>query len=226
MRQTVLVLALAACVFGQFPYQVSLQWVMFGIASHTCGGSIVSASVVVTAGHCLDPKAFGYYEVVAGINSLTNDSAFEQRMQVAQQIRHPSYQEDFNVAINDVAIFQLKTSLSLGGNLDRRRRCLAGAAPAPESAFFHILQWVDVTFISNTECAQLMPDSPVNDNNVCAGSVDGSISACTGASGYPLVQDGTLIGIVSWGIWNCATVGTPSVFTWVAAFTDFINQYI
>ncbi|XP_049829584.1 prostatic glandular kallikrein-6-like [Schistocerca gregaria] len=183
-------------------------------------------------------------KIVAGINSLTNDPAIEQTVQVAQQIRHPSYQEDFNVAINDVTIFQLKTSLSLGGNVQAIPLPTSRSVPSAGSSATlsgwgststrigmfpdmpDILQWVDVTAISNTECAQLVPDSPVNDNNVCTGPVDGSISACTGDSGGPLTQDGTLIGIASWGIWPCGTVGAPSVFTRVAAYTHFINQYI
>ncbi|XP_049945737.1 trypsin-1-like [Schistocerca serialis cubense] len=275
MRQTVLVLALAACVLaaelpvrriphsgpqrrfgrvhgrivggsdatlGQFPYQVSLQWVMLGIASHTCGGSIVSANAVVTAGHCLDPAVGGYYEAVAGINSLTSDSAIEQRVQVAQEIRHPSYQEIDNVAINDVAVFQLQSSLTLGGNVQAIPLPTAGSVPSAGSSATlsgwgststgilphmpDILQWVDVSVISNTECALLLGDSPLNDDNVCTGPVDGSISACKGDSGGPLAQDGALIGIVSWGMWPCGAEDAPSVFTRVAAFTDFINQYI
>ncbi|XP_049766550.1 kallikrein-7-like [Schistocerca cancellata] len=214
MRQTVLVLALAASVFAaelpvrRIPHSGPQR--RFGrVHGRIVGGS--DATLV---------------EAVAGINSLTSDSAIEQRVQVAQQIRHPSYQEIDNVAINDVAVFQLQSSLTLGAGSSAT---LSGWGSTSTGLLPHmpdILQWVNVSVISNTECALLLGDSPLNDDSVCTGPVDGSISACEGDSGGPLAQDGTLIGIVSWGIWPCGAEDAPSVFTRVAAFTDFINQYL
>ncbi|XP_049856236.1 trypsin-1-like [Schistocerca gregaria] len=275
MRQTVLVLALAACVLaaelpirrlphsgphrrfglkhgrivggadatlGQFPYQVSLQWVMLGIASHTCGASVVSANALVTAGHCADPLFVGHYEAVAGINSLSGDSSIEQRSQVSEQIVHPDYEMVGTVAINDIAVFLLQSSLSLSGNVQAISLPTAGSVPTAGSSAIlsgwgststgilphvpDILQWVEVSIVSNTECAELLGDSELNDDNVCTGPVTGGISACSGDSGGPLAQDGTLIGVVSWGIIPCGSVGAPSVFTRVSAFTDFVSQYV
>ncbi|XP_049856260.1 trypsin alpha-like [Schistocerca gregaria] len=223
---------------GQFPYQVSLQWVQLGLASHTCGGSIVSASAVVTAGHCADPAFIGHYEAVAGINSLNSNG---QRVEVSQQVVHPDYAEVDNVAINDIAVFLLQSSFSLSGNVQAISLPTAGSVPSAGSTatlsgwgsvstgiipnYPDILQWVDVSIISNSECALLLGNSPLNDENICTGPVNDGISACSGDSGGPLAQDGALIGVVSWGIVPCGSAGAPSVFTRVSAFLDFVNQY-
>nr|DAA64586.1 TPA_exp: chymotrypsin 11 [Locusta migratoria] len=276
LRQTFLVLALAACAMasvlpirrvphtgplrkfglkhgrivggsdatlGQFPYQVSLQWVQLGLGSHMCGGSVISATAVVTAGHCADPPyLIGHYEVAAGINSLSSDGATEQRTRVSEQVVHPDYQDVDNVAINDIAVFVLSSSLTLGDNVQAITLPTAGAVPTANSTatlsgwgsrgddsfpeYPDTLQWVELTILSNTECAELLGDSPLNDNNICTGPVNEGISACSGDSGGPLAQDGALIGVVSWGIIPCGSPGAPSIFTRVSAFTDFVNQYI
>lgn len=71
---------------------------------------------------------------------------------------------------------------------------------------------------------------PLTDTNVCTGPLTGGVSACSGDSGGPLVtKDGdstTQVGIVSWGMMPCGSVGAPSVYTRVSAFIDFINANV
>lgn len=64
---------------------------------------------------------------------------------------------------------------------------------------------------------------PLSPNNICTGPLSGGLSACSGDSGGPLEQDGTVIGIVSWGMTPCGSRGAPSVFTKVSAYIDWIN---
>lgn len=64
------------------------------------------------------------------------------------------------------------------------------------------------------------------DSNICTGPLSGGHSACNGDSGGPLAQDGTLVGIVSWGYVPCASVGAPAVFTEVSHFVDWLDQNI
>jgi elastase-1 len=55
---------------GEFPWQVSLQLVSGWTARHICGGAVLAAYWVVTAGHCtagLSPSALS---VVAGDHDL------------------------------------------------------------------------------------------------------------------------------------------------------------
>lgn len=38
---------------GEFPWQVSIGVREFGTIDHVCGGSILSANTILTAGHCV-----------------------------------------------------------------------------------------------------------------------------------------------------------------------------
>ncbi|XP_049962284.1 trypsin-1-like [Schistocerca serialis cubense] len=228
---------------GQFPYQVSLQWVVLGISSHTCGGSIISTKAVLTAGHCTQSGLLGYYVAVAGEHDLSADEGTEQTIEVADQILHPDYKPWGNVAINDVAVFTLQSELTLDTYVQKIALPVADSVPTAGSIAAlsgwgstksgilphdpDILQYVDVSVIGMTECYELLDNySALNDNNVCTGPVTGGIAACTGDSGGPLAQDGTVIGIVSWGLMPCGSEGAPTVFTRVSAYEDFINQYL
>jgi trypsin len=44
-----------------------------------------------------------------------------------------------------------------------------------------------------------------------------------GDSGGPVMYDGALVGLVSWGL-GCAWVDYPSVFTEVSAYRDWIRE--
>lgn len=52
------------------------------------------------------------------------------------------------------------------------------------------------------------------------------VATCTGDSGSPLVQEGVVVGVVSWGIVPCGYPGAPSVYTRVSSFVDFILQFV
>ena len=62
-------------------------------------------------------------------------------------------------------------------------------------------------------------------NNICAGIPKGDKDSCQGDSGGPLVHDGTLYGIVSWGV-GCAIQCLPGVYTNVANFSLWIEETI
>lgn len=102
-----------------------------------------------------------------------------------------------------------------------------------------VLQTVDLLISNFTNCSKVFEEFTELDENVhfCAydsmkDSVRESernfpiiyklhILKCQGDSGSPVVADGKLIGIVSFGI-GCALKNTPGVYTKVTAFKDFI----
>lgn len=65
---------------------------------------------------------------------------------------------------------------------------------------------------------------PLAKGNICTGPLTGERSACNGDSGGPLVQNNVIIGIVSWGLKPCASIGAPGVYTEAKYFLDFIKN--
>ncbi|XP_049803448.1 trypsin-1-like isoform X3 [Schistocerca nitens] len=271
LRQTVLVLALVACVLGsalpvrrlphsgpsrrfalsrgriygghdaargEFPYQVSLQHVVLGLRYHNCGGSVLSSNAILTAGHCA--VSIGSYIAVAGDHDLSSNEGSEQEVGVSDQIVHPDYPG--GIASNDIAVFLLESSLSLGEYVQAISLPSAGSIPAGGSIAVlsgwgatemadtpDILQTVDVSIIDYESCSQNIDDlnlgsNPLTETMVCSGPIDDGISVCSGDSGGPLAQNGEVIGVVSWGVDPCGYPGAPSVYTRVSAHLDFINQ--
>ena len=62
------------------------------------------------------------------------------------------------------------------------------------------------------------------DTMICAGYPEGGKDTCEGDGGGPLVCNGELQGIVSWGGITCGAVGEPGVYTRVCKFNDWLEQ--
>jgi len=95
---------------GSFPFQVSLILAEAKkgeeFSYHFCGGSLISDTWVLTAGHCVtsegeivDPKGINVY--VGSINFKNGD-----RIAVKSVYRHPQY--DANFTDNDLALLKLE----------------------------------------------------------------------------------------------------------------------
>lgn len=63
---------------------------------------------------------------------------------------------------------------------------------------------------------------PVNERMICAGDMEGGKGICIGDSGGPMMVNGVVIGITSWGL-GCARSGYPGVFTRVPYFREWID---
>lgn len=95
------------------------------------------------------------------------------------------------------------------------------------------LQRINMPIVEINECDAAMtslvgPHPLDKKTNICTGPLNGGISACSGDSGGPLVKAVSggyeQVGIVSWGIVPCGSVGAPSVYTGVSHFVDWINE--
>ncbi|GAB1290729.1 hypothetical protein APTSU1_000595900 [Apodemus speciosus] len=87
-----------------------------------------------------------------------------------------------------------------------------------------VLQCLDAPVLSDSVCHKAYPRKITN-NMFCLGFLEGGKDSCQLDSGGPVVCNGQVQGIVSWGD-GCALEGKPGVYTKVCNYLNWINQTI
>ncbi|KAK7068146.1 Trypsin-2 [Halocaridina rubra] len=220
---------------GEFPYQVSVQHKGILGQFHICGGSILNPSYILTAAHCIanvDPDTI---YIVAGVNSLTDDSGTRQEIKAKSIVIHDLYNDVTND--NDIALIKLEVTLELNDYVlavdlpeeavSEGTDCtMTGWGALSETGdITDILQKVVIPVISRTLCKIIYGDGAVSDGMICAGLLEGGADACYGDRGGPLQCQGLIQGISSWG-YGCAEPSYPGVYTKVANYVEWIGQFI
>ncbi len=233
---------------SQFPWQVYLEGT-FKEGGKTiavsCGGSILDATHILTAAHCVDvegttvQRSAAAFTVVSGISNFNELASTTQVMGVSSIRTHPYYEPAPEIK-DDVAVLTLEAPLELSAAMDAEAIPLvpAGATPAPGTTLGLSgygkqngaesaqpdgkLYSTTLTAISSDACrGEVRLNSAVL---LCAESP--SSSGCQGDSGGPLTEGAPAVevGIVDFGVKECP-VGHPAAFTNVAApeIRDFIE---
>uniref|UniRef100_A0A8C3BGG7 Mitochondrial E3 ubiquitin protein ligase 1 n=1 Tax=Cairina moschata TaxID=8855 RepID=A0A8C3BGG7_CAIMO len=223
------------------PRQVSLQYSRNGDWSHTCGGTLIGPSWVLTAAHCYSSSLT--YRVVLGEHDLTVEDDGTVVAEVEKFIVHESWNS--YLIINDIALIKLKQPVQETESI--QAACLPPSdlelpndypceitgwgrlwtnGPLADVLQQALLPVVDYSTCSQSDWWGYL----VRTSMVCAGG-DGVVSGCNGDSGGPLncQREGLweVHGIVSFGSsWGCNTYKKPTVFTRVSAYIDWINEKI
>ncbi|XP_075927865.1 trypsin-like [Petromyzon marinus] len=101
---------------------------------------------------------------------------------------------------------------------------VSNASPLPPACLHTgkpaVLMCVQAPVLSDTSCRNSYPGDITN-NMICLGYLEGGKDACKNDSGGPVVCNGQLQGIVSWGR-GCALPNYPGVYTKVCNYNSWI----
>jgi secreted trypsin-like serine protease len=225
---------------GANPWQVSLQ---DSTGFHFCGGSIINASWILTAQHCVNNG--GSISTPARVEAgSTTISGSGQVRSVAQVIVYPGYVDASKG--KDVALLRLSTPLDLSG---ANAKAIPLVTAADASAGYtntgvvarvtgwgtlssggsspDTLQTVDVNILSNSSAQTSYPSETITADQLAAAAP--GKDSCQGDSGGPLtVLKGStrvLAGVVSWG-YGCADSRYPGMYARVSSFESWITSTI
>ncbi|MFC7340753.1 S1 family peptidase [Saccharopolyspora griseoalba] len=204
--------------------------------NHFCGGTLVSAGEVVTAAHCVENQLTGgertpdEIRVIAGRTDLRST---EGTIGAVDDVWvHPDYR-DFTSG-DDLAVLKLAQPMPQRplpmvqpGDTEAYRpgttaRVYGWGRTSENGPSSDALRSVDVPINSDRSCKDAYPNYD-NRSMFCAGFPEGGKDACAGDSGGPIVSDGKLIGVVSYGT-GCGRPGTPGVYTRLANYVPLADD--
>lgn len=228
---------------GQFEFMAYFENPIGGNYYGICGGTLISAYYVLTAGHCCVPvDGFSEAAVRSGqnvhiggwsVDAMLADSPPSTAGET-HVIYSTSIPANFNATgnlENDICVVKMTTASSkprIKLNFDS---ALDTSGPATIAGWGDIstanggerpavLQYVSVSIDPITICQSIFA-STITNNQICAGS--NTQGACSGDSGGPLFKqiNGSYLelGTVSYGDQQC---NTPGVFTRISQYQSFI----
>ncbi|MFJ2000612.1 S1 family peptidase [Streptomyces chartreusis] len=215
---------------GAYPFMMQIT---DASQNQFCGGTLVSATKVVTAAHCMVGESNSSVRVVGGRTYLNGTNGTVRR--VSDIWIHPDYQDVTQG--NDVAVLTLSTSMSYTpasyvGSSDTgvyaagtTARILGWGTTSSGGSSSNQLRTATVPTVSDSSCASSYGSDFIASDMVCAGYTSGGVDTCQGDSGGPLLIGGVLAGITSWGE-GCAQAGHPGVYTRLTTFSDEVTEQV
>ncbi|CAG7833160.1 unnamed protein product [Allacma fusca] len=195
---------------GEFPWQVSLQYISGGVLKHNCGGVIIDETHIqrIDALRFVTHPGFNIFlSNDIAVITLSTPLVFNDRV---KPLRLPA--ADVN-PVGQLCVVSGWGNANPGG----------GDPPIyPDQ-----LHAVNLTIISEEECQERLTGSYLDETMVCAHDSAGGKAHSSGDSGGPLVCSDAngpyLLGIVSWGKFPSGQAKFASVYSRVSQNLDFIN---
>lgn len=235
------------------PWQVGLLYADGGPTQYFaqfCGGSLINASWIVTAAHCVDGMRARDLDIVAGMDDLDNWRG-PNELPANLIVVAPGY----DGGVNDIALVRVdgrfdlsdpdietvSLPLAIDGDLQPEYGTDIlvsgwGEQEAYEEGNYPtVLRKATLDVLAESlsdECGSYTADRWNYRYEICVGVDGGGRDTCQGDSGGPYVSLGldgdgdgapepTLLGVTSWGD-GCAWDGYPGFATRVSAYVDWI----
>lgn len=231
---------------GAWPSMVTLHRRDSQSGAPFCGGTLIDAQWVLTAGHCVtklvnSPQSLYVRE---GSNMATGG----RQLSVASITLHENYSP--SPPLNDVALLRLAAPAQSPRQVllpnamrpeylqDKKMSTVIGfglveaqpiSGPHVGGTSERLLQ-VDLPIVAQQACIQRHGAAAITDAALCAGYQEGKKDSCNGDSGGPLfVRSPNLepvqVGVVSWGP-GCAQPNAVGVYASVGYFENWIRQRV
>jgi len=215
--------------YGEFPHQVAL--LRYG--GYACGGSIVTSRCVVTAASCCEGIGAANLLVRAGDQERSVVEQFQVDRNVSKVVSHEDH--DGWAADSDICLLEVSSPFELNDYVSTIE-LPPSMYEDPAGLVCTVLGWgateeggqkpndlskVDVPIVSDKRCNESY-GVLMEEDMICAGIEFGGKGFCWGDAGGPLICDGHLSGVVSWGM-GCAQPATPQIYTQVSHFRDWLD---
>ncbi|EFC40213.1 predicted protein [Naegleria gruberi] len=115
---------------NEFPFIVSLQQaddISAKSYSHTCGASIINSKYLLSAAHCFSPPDTLPWIAVYGGNSVSDVQ--RKYIKIKNIHVHPQYSDSNNNVVNDIAILELESAMTLDGKTAKAAYLEIGSIP-------------------------------------------------------------------------------------------------
>ncbi|GMH35784.1 hypothetical protein BSKO_03652 [Bryopsis sp. KO-2023] len=208
---------------GAFPFMASLRK-PFGVwdaLQHICGGFLVAENVVITAAHCVlagQPPSMMKPVVHLGRYRRTGDieeESFEQFL-VRDVVPHPEFTaKGTNWFDKDVALLVLEGNSKAVEYAKLREVDCATDSSCNYTATG--IGWGLTRHADHSSLSDVLMEASGNGKDTCEGD-----------SGGPLIVDGEVIGIVSWGF-GCGSIpgfyaSIPAMISWIQSALKTIRE--
>nr|XP_023026954.1 chymotrypsin-like [Leptinotarsa decemlineata] len=218
---------------NSFPYVVAILTIIDDRIV-TCGGSLISDSLVLTAARCVYGATDA--DISIGAHDLKNLEENHIQMTSKSFIIHEGYQN--GSMHHDIAVIELESAVTLSDriatvklpqysdistNFNGRQGVVAGWGKTSDTdnSTSNVLHYAKLTIIPNTVCT-ISHAFQISLEQICTSGVARK-NICLGDSGSPLVVDGIQIGIASFGSDFGCEVGLPGVYTRVTSYLNWLG---